>query len=652
MIPAGSAARRFSPARPERGYALVLVAISLVVLVIMAALAVDVGYWYNKSSRAQRAADSAALASITEYVKQRKNNVSVSNSQVAARNVAISVAKENGFDTANSNVTVAVAFTTGTGGADHVKVTVTQAHLPTFFSGIIPRNITVQRSSESAMSSCQAACNQSVTIQSSLGNMIDTGVGGDGWQAEIAGRYVFNLYHHMSGAVLYCTDKYTNAKCSVGTYPATPYTGMATSYTPKIAPVGTRAYFVVQTATSTGLGCWDGTTGAACTGFTTPKNLATYVVNPDKNAGTRIDGPELIGTRLFMYGDDNQMYCYDTATSAFCSGYPKAMSLSGIHDMKLVKVTSGFAGGVDGDGGIQFDMLVHPDGRIFTSLGPTVDSKIWLQCFDTTTGAPCTGWSNYSATSGRPMIYFTYATDGSPNGVCARSAKRGGGSGTGQECVTLAGASKATEVTFSFDSSSGQQEATGLTSSGHTVTFFPFTGAGASGCWDWATHAQCAISGSNWDKTTDYAYTYDGAHCIIGLGHEGYMWSFGVDDGQWPCSEAPAAGFARFTPCTCADGVTKRWTVLSLNTVTELNDFDSLKVTITLPDGSTWLTTDLVATGATSIDLRLLNSMSTIPAYVDVEIQAAAVPGHENEVFTLESDGMGLESGVVPTLVG
>ncbi|QIM21442.1 hypothetical protein G7075_10400 [Phycicoccus sp. HDW14] len=82
--------------RDERGYIAVMSALLLIVLVSLSAFAVDVGNWYLVSQRAQRAADAAALAGVTK----------LPGSQTNAYALAQQYAKNNGFDNADTSVTV------------------------------------------------------------------------------------------------------------------------------------------------------------------------------------------------------------------------------------------------------------------------------------------------------------------------------------------------------------------------------------------------------------------------------------------------------------------------------------------------------------------------------------------------------------------
>lgn len=81
----------------ERGYVMTMFALLLVPLLLMAGFAVDVGSWYSRTSDMQKAADAAALAGVVWLPDLDE-----------ARTVALDVAKRNGFDNADSNISITV----------------------------------------------------------------------------------------------------------------------------------------------------------------------------------------------------------------------------------------------------------------------------------------------------------------------------------------------------------------------------------------------------------------------------------------------------------------------------------------------------------------------------------------------------------------
>jgi hypothetical protein len=107
----------------DGGFVLVFFALSLVVLIGIAALVIDVGNWYLEGSRLQRAADAAALGGVV-YMPDDFNT---------AQRVAEGLAAANGFTSANPGETVTAAPTSN---PDQLKVTITDAHIETFFAKV------------------------------------------------------------------------------------------------------------------------------------------------------------------------------------------------------------------------------------------------------------------------------------------------------------------------------------------------------------------------------------------------------------------------------------------------------------------------------------------------------------------------------------
>jgi len=103
----------------ERGIVLVWMAIMLVVLLAMAGFAVDLGSWYLRSSKLQRAADAAALAGV----------VWMPEDPVSAQAAAMAALQKNGIDTAKVTVTYPPPTS-----AQQFRVQLSDPAVPTFFS--------------------------------------------------------------------------------------------------------------------------------------------------------------------------------------------------------------------------------------------------------------------------------------------------------------------------------------------------------------------------------------------------------------------------------------------------------------------------------------------------------------------------------------
>ena len=109
--------------RRDAGYVMFMLAITMIVLFTACAFAVDLGSFYARASRIQRAADAAALAGV----------VWMPGDFAHAQTDALAVAAKNGF---SSGVTV----TAVAGNPYQLKVTILDAHVPRFFSTILSKS--------------------------------------------------------------------------------------------------------------------------------------------------------------------------------------------------------------------------------------------------------------------------------------------------------------------------------------------------------------------------------------------------------------------------------------------------------------------------------------------------------------------------------
>lgn len=112
-------------ARDERGQALVIPVLFLVVLLGMAAATIDVGSWYRTHRQAQAAADAAALAAAQELP---------ADTTTAATNRALEYASKNGGGLAAGDITYSAALNPGRFDTVTVKV---RRPAPIFFSRVL-----------------------------------------------------------------------------------------------------------------------------------------------------------------------------------------------------------------------------------------------------------------------------------------------------------------------------------------------------------------------------------------------------------------------------------------------------------------------------------------------------------------------------------
>ena len=108
--------------RDERGQAIVLMTLSLVVILGMAALVLDVGNWFHTKRRLQGTADAAALAGAQKLPDDPSG----------AQTMAMSYANQNGGDVASANITVSSTVLPN----DTISVRARKTD-PGFFSGVL-----------------------------------------------------------------------------------------------------------------------------------------------------------------------------------------------------------------------------------------------------------------------------------------------------------------------------------------------------------------------------------------------------------------------------------------------------------------------------------------------------------------------------------
>lgn len=116
----GVAASGSSRRQREGGYVLTIFGLLLVPLLLMAGLAVDVGYWYNRASDIQKAADAASLAGVVWLPDAAE-----------AERVARLVAERNGFKHGDPGITVTA--TPSNKAPRRLKVTIRDTRVKSFF---------------------------------------------------------------------------------------------------------------------------------------------------------------------------------------------------------------------------------------------------------------------------------------------------------------------------------------------------------------------------------------------------------------------------------------------------------------------------------------------------------------------------------------
>ena len=142
----GDSKLAFHRRRGEHGQTIILVAVSLVSLLAMAALAIDVVTLYVAKSEMQRAADAAALAGAKAFVdsgvtSDPTNLARQGTAQVIAQQVITSILPENRIEGAPPVLVGTPTFDFTRNGNPQVTVSLQRTDLPTFFARIWGRRL-------------------------------------------------------------------------------------------------------------------------------------------------------------------------------------------------------------------------------------------------------------------------------------------------------------------------------------------------------------------------------------------------------------------------------------------------------------------------------------------------------------------------------
>lgn len=129
----GRGSRGYRTTHGEGGYLIVLTALALLPIMIFVSFSIDVGAWYARASKLQRAADAAALAA-APWMPDLATATTVANATAAKNGIA------NGGD-----ITVTVSAVAG--DAHKVAVSIRDAKAPQFFSRLMMGPVTITRAS-------------------------------------------------------------------------------------------------------------------------------------------------------------------------------------------------------------------------------------------------------------------------------------------------------------------------------------------------------------------------------------------------------------------------------------------------------------------------------------------------------------------------
>lgn len=588
------------PVTADRGATAALFGIMAFVMVLSAAFAVDLTVATSRSRSFQSAADVAALTAA--------RTLHETGSPAAARSAARESVRASGMTSPRVRVIATMV------DAATVRVEVIDPAMPLVFGRLVAQTMRIERSATATMTGCATACMLDLTIDppSEIGRTADGS--GDGYVPVVHGTRVYAMNHHAGATdrLLVCVD-YASNDLSCPGYPVSVGSYTNDISVPVVVDARDELWYSHQTDDWWGLGCWSLRAHRSC-GTVRLADLERG--RADHERDTRGSNPILHGGRIFAMSDTFTMFCIDPATQTMCGGYPRQTGLAASAASGTI-ATDAFE--ANGGRTWSIDHEVH-DGRAYMTHMDRPSDAAYLHCFDLHAGAPCSSFASaismYPVGSGdgaweEPYVYLRPDGSGRVEAVCVHDVRD-------EVCVRPDGSPTTSSVGLQGRLATGRvrtELAVG------TRSYFPIQDYSEVECWDWAAARSCgnrAFGGASdplsaGRRTEDYGYARMG-DCIIGLGHTGYFYSFGLDLG--PCRSATRV--VAVPNCTCLDG-TIRLGTLSIADPTALTELTSLVVELIGPDGTVLRHVDLVAEGG-SIDLASLVAAGEVVA--DLRVSA------------------------------
>jgi hypothetical protein len=429
------------------------------------------------------------------------------------------------------------------------------------------------------------------------------GTGGDGYAPFIVGSRAYLLHHHTDGNNIACVDLNTKTLCPG--YPKA--AGLYLGQMPGVPVlVGNELWYKVND-TDLGLQCLDLTSGNSC-------GRHDFVDRPQYPWYWGVDRgsqPVTYGGKVYLVADDHRIYCYNPATDADCTGYPKSTALYGVAPTIPRVAASGAWAGTAMEVGI---IDVALDGsKLYASLATdwsgghdstgqalSASRKGFLHCFDVATGTACSGWTTPITVSptGEDFfalpVFFRKNAAGQRSGICLGSRLR-------RTCADLNRGNVTTKDTVegmwgvNKDFSHAYINGALLEAEGATRTYFHRAWyKNQVHCWNWVTDAPCTGDGFVNGLKDNFAPGANGAYgfttsgtCGWGATDNQLLVSFDTATGALGCSRQTVSLNVRPQDFYCDSGSHPHtWDRVQLRDVRLARDveFRSVRVTVRRTD--------------------------------------------------------------------
>lgn len=580
----------------ERGAVLVFVALTLLVLLLCGALAVDVSALERRGQTLQNTVDSAALAASATWVRTGDRD------QAAA--VAAEIIEQNGLG-ADSDVQAAVTFP----DPWSVDVNLTDASPEVFLASVVGFGGEVNRDARAELSLCDQDCGFDVALSPPFSSVVAVGEG-DGFVPISVGNRFYAINHH--GTDIACVDRTTLAPCFAARRAYHNGTDALSDQMPHAVTQGTRIWWTAQEPSRLALYCWETTVDLPCNQVRTV-NTSLRADHLEDNYRSRGGGTVEFDGRLYMFSDNHQVHCFIPEVEQWCAGYPQSTDLSGTVPPWNPSM---------GQTGAGIDRIIDEQtGRIYYTIraryaGGGIPAGTWLDCWNASTNSKCAGFTpnmihqSGERQAGRPFFHRT--TAGAIQGVCSTGISE-------IVCVELDG----DDASWFEDELDELEQALPPAVNYHnaqgTHLYHPPTNRlfltnprwmSTITCWDFTEGESCgSLYGMQGGvETADYGFIYEG-NCLFALGHNSIFWSFTAD---LAVGCPGSTGVARIDPCSCRDE--ELWGTIDFNF--DADAFDAFDVQILDPAGNVVLPVDGSSVISLSDDRRSID-LDEVPLNFD-----------------------------------
>lgn len=654
--------------KSDRGAILILSALIMILMLLIAAFATDLGAWYRQGQEQQRGVDVASLNGVQAYdgavqaffadegvsswaeLSSAQQVQAETDALEATMNAIVGVLSATGTTVSGTptyNIAAppsesSISVTADDGSVITITRTIDNEIIVTisrpgkqYFSSVVRDAPTITKSATAVLSNCGATCILPIVLNPPFQGFSAVG-DGDGFGPLLyRDETVWSVNHRRTfpedtqpGRIV-CMDRATEEMCT----PQGEFSldGFSTINRPveHIDEARGKIFFGARRMS-------DDRNGVACFDVVSRGFCATSFLDLWDQAGPQ--GPNTVsivgvwpyGNNIYVLASHGELVCVNPDTMAECGRYNTAAMGNGLE--------------------------LETSGSSRTGWGEIIGSKFYIvqrgiganaifHCWDLASNTPCWGGTvvNISyADADESTGFIRYNTAADPIGICVLRIP----SPSRNACVSLTDASVTELPALNALGAAmpGPWGGSAISWEGKRT----FVAGGVNNkiaCWNWGTNSMCGVRDLDPlgnPQVRPYGFAQVTPNCIIGNGDSSIFFSFNPI-GMTACVDTVVE--TQITPCQCADG-TQKWGVVEIPP-SLLVLVDQLLATVTEPDGTIILEDfDLLAAGGW---MDLGNADPTVP-YLNLRLDVESKLDGSGEPLWTEPITADLSLIVQPTL--